>query len=63
LKRSGKPEYKFDYQKAKPNRFAGKRDGTRTLVEIDEDVAVVFSNAKSVNNALRALIAAMPRNG
>lgn len=33
-------EYRFDYQKAKPNRFAA-RDGTQklTVVVLDEDVA------------------------
>ena len=55
-----KAEYKFDYRKARPNRFAGKGDKSRTVVELDDDVAVVFSNAKTVNNALRALITAMP---
>ena len=55
-----KAEYSFDYRKARPNRFAGKGDKSRTVVELDDDVAVVFSNAKTVNNALRALITAMP---
>jgi hypothetical protein len=53
-------EYSFDYQKARPNRFAAKSGKNRTVVELDDDVVVVFSNAKTVNNALRALIAAMP---
>jgi hypothetical protein len=56
-----KPQYDFDYRKAKPNRFAGQRGKHRTVVELDADVAVVFSTAQTVNKALRALIEAMPR--
>lgn len=56
------PEYDFDYQNAKPNRFAN-HDGTRKLklVALDEDVAEVFTTTESVNKALRALIEAMPK--
>jgi hypothetical protein len=55
------PEYRFDYQKAKPNRFADRQDqhGSRVVV-LDEDVAQVFTTPESVNKALRALIEAMP---
>ena len=56
-----KPKYDFDYRKAKPNRFAGKGGKDRTVVELDADVAVVFSTAKTVNKALRALMTAMPK--
>ncbi len=54
------PEYCFDYQKAKPNRFAG-RQGQQELkvVVLDEDVAQVFTTPESVNKALRALIEVM----
>jgi hypothetical protein len=55
------PEYKFDYTKAKPNRFAG-RMGDRTVVVLDPDVAEVFTTPDSVNAALRALISAMPKD-
>jgi hypothetical protein len=54
-------EYKFDYRKARPNQFAGKGDKSRTVVELDDDVAVAFSDAKTVNIALRALVTAMPQ--
>jgi hypothetical protein len=55
-----RPEYNFDYTKAKPNRFAGRvTDGV--VVVLDPDVAEVFDTPDSVNNALRALIAAMPK--
>ena len=56
------PEYRFDYQKAKPNRFAA-RNATQnlTVVVLDEDVAQVFTTPESVNKVLRALIKAMPQ--
>jgi hypothetical protein len=56
-----KAEYDFDYSKAKPNRFAGRAGKDCTVVVLDADVSKVFSNSKSVNTALRAFIAAMPR--
>jgi hypothetical protein len=52
------PEYRFDYEKAKPNRFASLHN--KTTVVLDEDVAQVFTNSESVNKALRKLIEAMP---
>ena len=55
------PEYKFDYSKGKPNRFAG-RMADRTVVVLDPDVAEVFTTPDSVNAALRALISAMPKD-
>ena len=54
-------EYRFDYRKAKPNRFAGRAGKDCTVVVLDADVSKVFSTSKSVNTALRAFIAAMPR--
>jgi uncharacterized DUF497 family protein len=60
--RSGglQPEYRFDYTKSKPNRFAN-RVGTGSLaVLLDPDVARVFQNAESVNTVLRALLTTMP---
>jgi hypothetical protein len=55
------PEYHFDYQKAKANRFTDRQaqHGLRVVV-LDEDVAQVFTTPESVNKALRALIEAMP---
>jgi hypothetical protein len=55
------PEYRFDYAKAKPNRFAARYRGDTRLVMLDPDVAEVFTTAKSVNAALRALLKAVPR--
>jgi hypothetical protein len=48
------PEYRFDYTKAKPNRFAaGYKPGSRVVV-LDPDVAEVFTTTESVNAVLRA---------
>ena len=52
-----KSEYRFDYKKARPNRFA-KESGR--LVLLDTDVAEVFTETEQVNAVLRALIATMP---
>ncbi len=54
-------EYNFDYQKARPNRFAGRGGKNSIVVVLDADVSKVFSTSKSVNTVLRALIAAMPK--
>lgn len=53
-------EYRFDYKKAKPNRFADPERRQRLAVVLDEDVAKVFTNAEAVNRALRALLDAVP---
>jgi hypothetical protein len=55
-----KGEYRFDYQKAKPNRFA-ERPKENFVVVLDPDVAEVFTTPESVNNVLRALITNMPQ--
>jgi len=54
-------EYSFDYQKAKPNRFASRIEVQRTVV-LDEDVAKVFTTPEAVNKVLRALIESMPQS-
>jgi hypothetical protein len=55
-------EYGFDYQKAKPNRFAACNKVQKlTIVVLDEDVAQVFTMPESVNKVLRALIESMPQ--
>ena len=53
-------EYRLDYSKAKPNRFASRVDRARLVVALDPDVSEVFSTPEAVNKALRALIEAMP---
>ncbi len=52
--------YRFDYAKAKPNRFAEKMKSSPIVVILDEDVARIFKSTEQVNNALRALISAIP---
>ena len=54
-------EYRFDYKKAKPNRFAKKMKNEPVIVLLDEDVAKVFKTQEQVNAALRALILAIPK--
>ena len=53
-------EYRFDYRKARPNRFASAAANEPLIVMVDPDVAEVFRTPESVNRALRALIAALP---
>jgi hypothetical protein len=55
-----RPEYRFDYRKALPNRFAGRIDHRQVVVMLDPDIAKVFTTPESVNTVLRALIATMP---
>ena len=54
-----RPEYHFDYSKARPNRFAGRIADDRVMVLLDADVSRVFTTSEAVNNVLRALITAM----
>ena len=55
-------EYRFDYSKARPNRFASRTSETPLVVLVDPDIAEVFTTPESVNQALRALITAIPKN-
>ena len=56
------PEYSFDYNKAKPNRFAGRISSERLVVLLDPEVSKVFTTPESVNTVLRALITTMPES-
>ena len=51
-----KAEYRFDYSKARPNRFAEAYKKGTSIVNLDPDVAEVFPNSESVNEALRFLV-------
>ena len=53
-------EYRFDYSKGRPNRFAGRSKQERLVVVLDPDIAQVFTTPESVNTVLRALITTMP---
>ena len=55
-----KPEYQFDYTKAKPNRFAQQQADGSLVVILDPDIAHVFTTPEAVKKVLRALIATMP---
>ena len=56
------PEYKFDYSKARPNRFAGHISKERVVVMLDPDVSEVFTTPEAVNTVLRALVTALPKS-
>lgn len=46
----------YDFSKGARGKYAERyREGTN-IVKLDEDVAAVFPDAKSVNDALRALV-------
>jgi hypothetical protein len=55
-------EYRFDYQKARPNRFADLERRQRLAVVLDKDVAEIFTTADAVNRALRALLKGVPES-
>jgi hypothetical protein len=55
-----KPEYQFDYTKAKPNRFTQRQANGSLVVVLDPDIAHVFTTPEAVKKVLRALIATMP---
>jgi hypothetical protein len=54
------PEYRFDYRKAKRNRFAKRTRPESIAVLLDPDVAQVFETGDAVNAVLRALMTTMP---
>ncbi len=54
-----RPEYRFDYSKAHPNRFAGRSAEKRLVVVLEPEIASVFPTPEAVNNALRSLIMAI----
>ena len=55
-----RPEYHFDYSKAKPNRFATRAGKGTMVVVLDEEIARVFKTPESVRAVLRAIAATMP---
>ena len=55
-----RPEYDFDYTKARSNRFAGRIDQDQLVVILDRDISQVFTTPESVKTVLRALITSMP---
>jgi len=56
-----RPEYVFDYTKAKANPYAARLKGRTVAVVLEPDVAAAFPSSKAVNSQLRAVVAAVPR--
>jgi hypothetical protein len=54
-------EYRFDYGKSRPNRFAPLMKEGAIAVVLDPDVASVFRSPESVNSLLRSVITALPK--
>jgi len=54
-------EYRFDYRKSRPNRFASLMKAGTVAVVLDSDVASVFRSPESVNSLLRSVIKALPK--
>ena len=55
-------EYRFDYRKSRPNRFAPLMKGRTVAVVLDPDIAAVFQSSESVNSLLRSVITALPKH-
>ena len=55
-------EYRLDYSKSKPNRFAAKMSEGTVAIVLEPDVAAVFNSSEVVNTLLRSIISAMPRS-
>ena len=54
-------EYRFDYGKARPNRFAeGIAEGSLVVV-LEPELAQVFKTSEQVRTILRAIADALPR--
>jgi len=55
-------EYRLDYRKARPNRFASRYQEGSRVITLDPDIARTFTTAESVNAVLRALLETMPKS-
>lgn len=53
-------EYRFDYARARSNRFADRMKNGALAVILDPDVAAVFGSSKAVNAFLGSVIATLP---
>ena len=54
-----RPEYDFDYSKAKPNPYADRAMRRKAII-LEKDLAEIFTTSEQVNRALRALVEAVP---
>jgi hypothetical protein len=55
-------EDRFDYSRAKPNRFREEMSEGVVAVVLEPDVAAIFKSSEAVNALLRSVIAAMPES-
>ena len=53
-------EYRLDYSRARPNRFAERMPANAVAVVLDPDVTAVFGSSDSVNALLRSVVRATP---
>lgn len=56
-----RPEYRFDYSKARPNPYAARLKGRAVAVVLDPEVAAAFPTSESVNTALRSVMGLVAR--
>ena len=56
-----RPEYRFDYSKARPNPYAARLKGKAVAVVLDPEVAAAFPTSESVNAALRSVMGLVRR--
>jgi hypothetical protein len=56
-----RPEYRFDYSKARPNPYADRLKGQAVAVLLDPEVAAAFPTSESVNTALRSIMGLVSR--
>jgi hypothetical protein len=56
-----RPEYHFDYARARPNPYAARLKGRAIVVVLDPEVAAAFPTSASVNTALRSVMGAVAR--
>jgi len=56
-----RPEYRFEYSQARPDRFASRMTRPVVAVVLDPDVAAVFNSSAKVNAQLRSAIATNKR--
>lgn len=54
-----RPEYRFDYRRSRPNRFARQFGESAVVVLLDPDVASLFDSSESVNTLLRSVAKAV----
>ena len=56
-----RPEYRFDYSKARPNPYAARLKGQVVAVVLEPEVAAAFPTSDSINIALRSAMGLVPR--